>query len=97
MGITFRSAPEFRSVEAFVQLCCDDDRAEFTHEDLAALNYRLRTTVATVRRALEAYGLSLAVREVPRPVRGFTTSSNDRWFGPGSDRTHGGSGFSNFE
>ncbi len=97
MGITFRSAPEFRSVEAFVEHCLDDDRCEFTHEELAALNYRLRTPVAAVRGALEAYGLRLAVRAVPRPVRGFTTSSNDRWFGPGSDKTHGGSGFSNLE
>jgi len=97
MAITFRSAPEFASVEAFVQLCCDDDRATFTHEDLVALNYRLRTPVSAIRDSLEAYGLTLEGRAVGRRVRGFTTSSNDRWFGPGSCPTHGGSGFSNFE
>jgi len=97
MAITFRSAPEFRSVEAFAEFCFDDDRSAFTHEDLAALNYRLRTPVAAIRAALEAYGLTLAVRDPARRVRGFTTSSHDRWFGPGSCPTHGGSGFSNLE
>jgi hypothetical protein len=97
MGLTFRSAPEFGSVEAFVQLCADDDRETFTHEDLTALNYRLRTPVSQVRSALESFGLRLEVRAPARRTRGFTTSSNDRWFGPGADKTHGGSGFSNFE
>ena len=34
----------------------------------------------------------MSVREPLRRVRGFRTSSNDRWFGPGSDKMHGGSG-----
>lgn len=33
MGVTFRSAPEFRSVEAFVEMCIDDERTEFTHDN----------------------------------------------------------------
>jgi hypothetical protein len=90
---TFRSAPEFATVEAFVQFLLDEDRAEFTHEELTALNYRTRTPVAAVRTELEGYGLVLARRDVERRTRGFTTSSNDRWFGPGSMATHGGAAY----
>ena len=90
MGITFRSAPEYKSIEAFVSFCVDDDRLEFSHEDLEALNYRLRRPVADIRRELEDWGLRRAVRDVARHVRGFQTSSHDRWYGPGSCPTHGG-------
>lgn len=97
MGISFRSAPEFKSVEVFAQYLLDEDRATYTHEELMALNYRTRTTLAQIRADLDGYGFALAHRASERRVRGFTTSSNDRWFGPGSCATHGGSGFSNFE
>lgn len=93
MAITFRSAPEYRSVEAFVAFC----KEEYSHEDLQALGYRLRLRVADIRAALSLCGLSLANRPVSKHIRGFTTSSNDRWYGPGSSPCHGGSGFSNFE
>jgi hypothetical protein len=92
-NITFKSAPEFASIEAFVQFCMDDDKETFSHEDLTALNFRLRTPVASIRQALESFGLALETRLALKRTRGFTTSSNDRWFGPGSSRTHGGSGF----
>jgi hypothetical protein len=93
---TFRSAPEYRDIPALVAHLLDDDRTEFSHEDLVALNYRLRRPVAQIRRELEDWGLRLAAREVPRHVRGFTTSSNDRWFGPGSEKTHGGAALNEF-
>jgi hypothetical protein len=73
MASSFKSFPEFKSVEAFVEFCLDDERTEFTHEDLTALNYRTRTPVAELRSELEAYGLSLQARAVPRRVRGFKT------------------------
>ncbi len=97
MGITFKSAPEYRSVEAFVEHCLDDDRTDFTHEDLQALNYRLRAPVAQVRESLERWGMRLRERRPVRRVRGFTTSSHDRWFGPGSEATHGGAALNSFE
>lgn len=90
MAISFRSAPEYKSIEAFVSHVVDDDRYEFSHEDLEALNYRLRRPVAALREELEGWGLSRAVRPVARHVRGFQTSSHDRWYGPGSCPTHGG-------
>ena len=40
--------------------------------------------------ALQGMGFALVKRGIPRKVRGFTSSSNDRWFGPGSEPTHGG-------
>lgn len=92
MGITFRSAPEFKSIEVFAEFLLADDRTEFTHEELLALNYRTRTIVAAIRSELESIGFTLAHRPSERRVRGFTTSSNDRWFGPGSCPTHGGCG-----
>jgi hypothetical protein len=85
-------APEYESVEALAQFLCDDDRTVFSHEDLSALNYRMRRTVQELRRELESYGLTLAVREPARRVRGVTSNSHDRWFGPGSCKSHGGSG-----
>jgi hypothetical protein len=97
MGITFRSAPEYKSVPDFVQFCLDMDSLEFTHEDMHALAYRTRRPYQAIRLELEGYGLRLAVREIPKYVRGFGSCDNDRWFGPGSMKTHGGSGFSNFE
>lgn len=90
MGITFRSAPEYKSIEAFVEHCVDDDRFWFSHEDLEALNYRLRRPVAQIQADLAAWGMRRAERPVGRHVRGFQTSSHDRWYGPGSEPTHGG-------
>jgi len=97
VNITYKSAPEYKSIEDFAQFLIDDERTEFTHEDLAALNYRLRKQVAEIKKELEAYGFKLAEREKESKARGFKTSDHDRWYGPGSDKTHGGSGFSNFE
>ncbi len=93
MGITYKSAPEFASIEAFVEFCLEDERTHFTHQDLRDLAYRLKRSGSKIRPELESYGLHLAERKPEVRVRGFTTSSHDRWFGPGSSPTHGGSGF----
>lgn len=94
MASTFRSWPEYKSVEAFILFVEEDDRADFSHQDLEYLNFRTHIPIHIIRRQLETAGLTLKVREPERRVRGFQTSSNDRWFGPGSEATHGGSGFS---
>lgn len=94
MGITFKSAPEFASIEAFVDFLIEDDRDQFTHEELRSLAYRLQMSGSKVRPLLEAYGLQLAHREIGRHVRGFSTSNHDRWYGPGSSPTYGGAGIS---
>lgn len=84
--------PEYESIETFAQFLLDDDRDEFTHEDLMALNQNTQQTVGAIRSELEAIGFKLAMRAPEKHIRGFRTSSNDRWFGPGSQKTHGGSG-----
>lgn len=86
-------APEFESIETFVQECMDDDRDTFTHEDLGELAYRLQRSRSKVRADLEGYGLKLAERAPEKRVRGFTANPHDRWYGPGSSPTHGGTGY----
>lgn len=84
--------PEYSSVEDFVQFMLDDDRTEYSHEDLAALNFRTRMPIAALRKELEGYGFTLAHRAAEKQVRGFTSNSHDRWHGKGSLPTHGGAG-----
>lgn len=89
-----KTLPEFANIETFGQFLLDEDREEFTHEDLAALNASLNRPVREIRAELESFGFRLATRANEVQVRGFSTSSNDRWFGPGACKTHGGSGIS---
>ena len=86
---------EYSSIEAFAQFLMDDEREEYSHEDLAALNFRLRKPIALIRNELDTYGFKLATRPVEKHIRGFTTPSNDRWYGPGSIKSHGGAGIDN--
>lgn len=85
--------PEYKTVEAFVQFCMDDDRETFTHVELRALAMNTQQSGSKIRPMLEGYGLKLAIREPEKHVRGFGTNSHDRWHGPGSSATHGGSGW----
>ncbi len=84
--------PEYSSIETFVQFLLDDERDSYNHEELTALNFRTRMPVNAIRKELEGYGLTLANRPNEKKVRGFSSNSNDRWFGPGSMATHGGAG-----
>ena len=85
--------PEHESVEAFVEFCMEDEQTTFTHEDLGQIGFALHGSRQAVRIELEGYGLTLAKRAPQKRTRGFTTSSNDRYFGPGSEKMHGGSGW----
>lgn len=90
--------PEFSSIESFIQMKIDDDDHSFDHNDLQELSFYLRrANLHGIRVELESHGLTLQRREHDKRVRGFTTSSHDRWYGPGSCPTHGGSGFDNRE
>jgi hypothetical protein len=84
---------EFKSIENFVQFCMDDRREEFTHEELAELNFTTHKRRQDIRAELEGYGLRLAVRRPEKACRGFNTSSHDRWSGPGSCPTGACSGW----
>jgi hypothetical protein len=85
--------PEHESIEAFVEFCMDDEQEVFTHADVDAIATATRTSHHKVRVALEGFGLRLARREREKHVRGVLTNSNDRYYGPGSERMHGGSGW----
>jgi hypothetical protein len=84
--------PEHESVEVFVQECLDDEVDHFTTADLLALNHGTQERLSDLRATLEGYGLRFVPREPERHVRGCTTGSNDRYYGPGSEKMHGGTG-----
>jgi hypothetical protein len=73
--------PELESVESFVQFCMDEDKFTFTHLELRALCLNCKTSGSKLRAELEAYGLTLAEREPPKTIRGFTANNNTRWAG----------------
>ncbi len=85
-------APEHESLTDFVEYLFDDDRTTFTHHDLGELAWALQKSRNVIRKELESYGLTLTVREPEKRVRGFTANPHDRWYGPGSSKSHGGSG-----
>ncbi len=84
--------PEYESVEAFVEFCIEDERDKYDHEDLTHLSVNLKLSPNKIRKELEEYGLTLKYREKEKDMRGFNTNDHDRWYGPGADRSHGGSG-----
>jgi hypothetical protein len=49
-------------------------------------------TYAVIQEARKQ-GLTVGERGVPRKVRTISSNSHDRWSGPGSCATHGGSGY----
>lgn len=85
--------PEYESVEAFAEYLMADERTEFTLEDVVKLADRIQGSNSKIIYELKSYGFSMAARVPPKKVRGFTTSSHDRYFGPGCSKTHGGSGW----
>jgi hypothetical protein len=77
--------PEYKSIEAFASFLEDEGRSSFSVDELDTLNATLHKPMQEIRKGLEALGFALVPRQVPKRVRGFTTSSHDRWFGPGSN------------
>lgn len=85
---------EFNSVEDFAEYLVDDDRTSFNWRHLNCLSDRLGRSNRALRRELESWGFTLTERGKPRSHRGFNANDNDRWYGPGSSPSHGGSGWS---
>jgi hypothetical protein len=86
--------PELESVEAFVEFLLDGGRDSFTYVEAEGLATDLgQTTAAYVIRGLKGYGLTMVTREPERRVRGINSPQHDRWYGKGSCKTHGGSGW----
>jgi hypothetical protein len=84
---------EYKTVENFVQFCLDDERDYFTTKDMQRLNRATHIRLQDIRKELEGYGLRFTPRQPQKRVRGFTSNPHDRWYGPGADRTYGGSGW----
>jgi hypothetical protein len=84
---------EFSCIEEFVEFLMDDDRTEFDWRHLNCLAHNTGRSNRSLRQELEGWGFKLAQRGKQKRTRGFNTSSHDRWYGPGSSPTHGGSGW----
>ncbi len=88
------NAPETQSIEAFGEFLLAEDRTSFTFNEACALAKALGLSLPTpVIRGLKDYGFTMVERQPERRVRTISTSSHDRWYGPGSCKTHGGSGW----
>jgi hypothetical protein len=81
------------TVEELAEDIIDDGRESFTFTEADGLAELLKVTTAKVIRELRSYGLAYEGRPAEKRVRGFTSSSHDRYFGPGSSPMHGGSGW----
>lgn len=80
------------AVEELIEYVLGDDRSEATWSEVVELSSELKLHESVVIKEMKRQGLMVAEREIGRHMRGFRTSSNDRWFGPGSLESHGGSG-----
>lgn len=80
--------------EEFAEECLGNDRVEFTYEEALKLAREAGFSVALPAiQWLKDFGMTMAVREPAKSVRGFRSSNHDRYFGPGSSPMHGGSGY----
>lgn len=82
-----------KAADTLVEDALADERTEVTFAECEAMSRRVGIHVATLIKAVKLLGATVGPRESEKRVRGFTSSSNDRWFGPGSLPTHGGAGF----
>jgi hypothetical protein len=92
-----RKPPEYRSMLAFLAFLDADGTKDFSFEQLQELHRVTKESRRLLREEMEALGYRYLGRPHEKRVRGVKTSSNDRWFGPGSEKTYGGSGFDNRE
>lgn len=72
---------EFESVDSFAEYLYDEEREQYNHHELQCVWFRTGLRIQQVREALEGYGLTLARREKPRTVRGFTSNPHNRYSG----------------
>lgn len=85
--------PEYDSVDDCAEFLIDDDQVTFDHRVLQCLNYRLQRPIRALRTELESWGLTLAARPHKRHFRDLSSNDHDRWYGKGSSRSYGGSGW----
>lgn len=81
--------------EAVLSLACeleDDGRKIVSFEECDEVAEGLGVHASVITRAIRALGFEV-VREVAKHIRTISSNSHDRWTGPGSCATHGGSGW----
>lgn len=76
-----------------MEFLCEEDRSQYFHQELMALASTAKLSPQKIRIQLKDWGLELVCRLHEQHPRGFTTNSHDRWYGPGSCPTFGGSGY----
>ena len=84
--------PEHESVEAFAEFLMAEERVAFTYIEADTVAQGLKVATYVVIEDLKSYGFSYEGRASVKRVRGYTSNSHDRWYGPGSMKSHGGSG-----
>lgn len=88
---------DLQTVESFVEACIEDGEESFDWRHLAVLAWNLRRDRARIREELVSYGLKFQGRPNVRRIRTIGDNPHDRWHGPGSCPTHGGSGWEQIE
>lgn len=81
-----------KAVETLVEQTLADELTMVPFQECESLSMTVGLHVGSIVAMVKEYGLAVGPRSVPRSVRGFKTSSHDRWYGPGACMTHGGSG-----
>ena len=81
-------APEFSSVESFVQFCMDDEKTDFSPGDAQKIAKALKMgNHQPIIEELKSFGLKLAVKEATREVRGFSSNPNGTFPFSGANST----------
>lgn len=80
------------AVETLVEETIADDLDTLPFKECETLAQKIGIHVGTIVAMVKSYGISIGTRETTKTVRGFKTSSHDRWYGPGACKTHGGTG-----
>lgn len=71
-----RKAPEYKSLQAFVEFLVDDERNSFLPGEAQAVAENAKTTLAVVVAALKDWGFEQKFNPPKREVRGFSSNPN---------------------
>lgn len=72
---------EFESVDALAEFLIEDDREQYTHQELQCVYYRTSRPLREIKAALADWGLSLQRRDFEHTPRGITAWDHNRWQG----------------
>jgi hypothetical protein len=80
-------------IAALVEDLLDNDETEAPWHLLDAIAAELGCATYAVIQEAKTQGLTVGPRGVAKRVRTISSNSHDRWHGPGSCPTHGGTGW----